>query len=206
MILQYLFYAQELFLSLRKRAGSCGLLSAELFNTSKKPSHSGTAEDYTVWRGRGEAPHSSAKNESDSSLKKSHVTAVMAHEIFRFFAVIFRRQNKSSFIQQKFPCHSGRGKENRIVCRACSRGKPLVPVVGVEPTWYCYQRILSPSRLPIPPYRLKRLPEEAGKITILFYHKTGDLSTRKNPHYEAEMILLPRIAASATLNVFATAI
>ncbi len=29
----------------------------------------------------------------------------------------------------------------------------LVPVVGVEPTRYRYQRILSPSRLPIPSYR-----------------------------------------------------
>ena len=29
----------------------------------------------------------------------------------------------------------------------------MVPVVGVEPTRYCYQRILSPSRLPIPTHR-----------------------------------------------------
>ena len=29
----------------------------------------------------------------------------------------------------------------------------LVPMVGVEPTRYCYQRILSPPRLPIPPHR-----------------------------------------------------
>ena len=29
----------------------------------------------------------------------------------------------------------------------------LVPVVGLEPTRYCYQRILSPSRLPIPSHR-----------------------------------------------------
>ena len=29
----------------------------------------------------------------------------------------------------------------------------MVPVVGVEPTRYCYLRILSPTRLPIPPYR-----------------------------------------------------
>lgn len=27
----------------------------------------------------------------------------------------------------------------------------VVPGVGVEPTWYCYRRILSPLRLPIPP-------------------------------------------------------
>ena len=30
----------------------------------------------------------------------------------------------------------------------------LVPVVGLEPTRYRYQRILSPSRLPIPSHRL----------------------------------------------------
>ncbi len=29
----------------------------------------------------------------------------------------------------------------------------MVPVVGLEPTRYCYQRILSPSRLPIPSHR-----------------------------------------------------
>ena len=29
----------------------------------------------------------------------------------------------------------------------------VVPVVGVEPTRYHYHRILSPARLPIPPYR-----------------------------------------------------
>lgn len=27
----------------------------------------------------------------------------------------------------------------------------MVPEVGLEPTWYCYQWILSPSRLPISP-------------------------------------------------------
>ena len=33
----------------------------------------------------------------------------------------------------------------------------LVPVVGLEPTQYCYQWILSPSCLPIPPYRHKNI-------------------------------------------------
>ena len=33
----------------------------------------------------------------------------------------------------------------------------LVPVVGLEPTRYRYQRILSPSRLPIPSHR-HRMP------------------------------------------------
>ena len=27
----------------------------------------------------------------------------------------------------------------------------LVPGTGIEPVWYCYHRILSPARLPIPP-------------------------------------------------------
>ena len=36
----------------------------------------------------------------------------------------------------------------------------LVPVMGVEPTRYRYQRILSPSRLPIPSHR---------HITFLLY-------------------------------------
>ena len=31
----------------------------------------------------------------------------------------------------------------------------LVPEVGLEPTRYCYQRILSPSRLPVPSFRRK---------------------------------------------------
>src|SRR5690606_37440068 len=29
----------------------------------------------------------------------------------------------------------------------------MVPKVGVEPTRYCYHRILSPARLPVPPLR-----------------------------------------------------
>ena len=36
--------------------------------------------------------------------------------------------------------------------KACS---DVVPVVGLEPTRYRYQRILSPSRLPIPSHRRK---------------------------------------------------
>ena len=32
-----------------------------------------------------------------------------------------------------------------------------MPVVGLEPTQYCYQWILSPSCLPIPPYRHKNI-------------------------------------------------
>ena len=32
-----------------------------------------------------------------------------------------------------------------------------VPMAGVEPARYCYQRILSPSRLPIPSHRLIKM-------------------------------------------------
>ena len=51
----------------------------------------------------------------------------------------------------------------------------LVPVVGVEPTRYCYQRILSPSRLPIPSHRLLfnfqlyYFTTPAGKKQVFFY-------------------------------------
>ena len=40
----------------------------------------------------------------------------------------------------------------------------LVPEVGLEPTRCRHQRILSPSRLPIPSFRLERL---------IFYHTFG---------------------------------
>ena len=43
----------------------------------------------------------------------------------------------------------------------------LVPVVGVEPTRYCYLRILSPTRLPIPPYRHIIAPDKSGTVCIL---------------------------------------
>ena len=47
----------------------------------------------------------------------------------------------------------------------------LVPVVGVEPTRYCYHRILSPARLPIPPYR---------HGILSYYTIVGDLFQVKN--------------------------
>ena len=37
----------------------------------------------------------------------------------------------------------------------------MVPGAGVEPAWYCYHRILSPARLPIPPLRHKDGDPEA---------------------------------------------
>ena len=48
---------------------------------------------------------------------------------------------------------------NTAISSVCKSDKgvqslsPLVPKVGLEPTRYCYQRILSPSRLPISPLR-----------------------------------------------------
>ena len=48
----------------------------------------------------------------------------------------------------------------------------LVPVVGVEPTRYCYLRILSPTRLPIPPYRrLIHSSITEWKNQVLFSHR-----------------------------------
>ena len=44
-------------------------------------------------------------------------------------------------------------KEKRLATELRARHL-LVPVVGVEPTRHCWQRILSPPRLPIPTYRL----------------------------------------------------
>ena len=46
--------------------------------------------------------------------------------------------------------------EGVLIKKKASKGvlsRLLVPVVGVEPTRYRYHRILSPARLPIPPYR-----------------------------------------------------
>lgn len=45
-------------------------------------------------------------------------------------------------------------KKESAPTRFARRGTRLVPVVGVEPTRRCRQRILSPPRLPIPTYRL----------------------------------------------------
>ena len=42
----------------------------------------------------------------------------------------------------------------KIIPRLLSGVLFLVPMAGVEPARYCYQRILSPSRLPIPSHRL----------------------------------------------------
>ncbi len=42
----------------------------------------------------------------------------------------------------------------------------LVPAAGVEPARYCYQRILSPSRLPIPSRRLILCRNSVYKYSI----------------------------------------
>ena len=46
----------------------------------------------------------------------------------------------------------------------------VVPVVGVEPTRCCHQRILSPSRLPIPTHR--HLPHGKPMRYFLLYSKS----------------------------------
>jgi hypothetical protein len=46
----------------------------------------------------------------------------------------------------------------------------MVPKAGIEPARYCYHRILSPARLPIPPLRHNLL----GKVIPL---KNGDPET-----------------------------
>ena len=51
------------------------------------------------------------------------------------------------------------------------RLKILVPVTGVEPVRCCHQRILSPSRLPIPSHR--HIFKTLGTTTQV---RTGDLS------------------------------
>ena len=43
-------------------------------------------------------------------------------------------------------CHAGSTRPFSVIRR-------MVPMEGLEPSWYCYQRILSPPRLPIPPHR-----------------------------------------------------
>ena len=45
----------------------------------------------------------------------------------------------------------------KIMPRLLSGALFLVPMAGVEPARYCYQRILSPSRLPIPSHRLIKM-------------------------------------------------
>ena len=45
----------------------------------------------------------------------------------------------------------------------------LVPVAGVEPARYCYQRILSPSRLPIPSHRRILLSNRINIVIFRFY-------------------------------------
>ena len=79
-----------------------------------------------------------------------------------------------------FFCH--RHKKTSEQSGLCS---DVVPVVGLEPTRCCHQRILSPSRLPIPSYRqirsllymtaagLARGGEENVKIPYHFVGRCG---------------------------------
>jgi hypothetical protein len=55
-----------------------------------------------------------------------------------------------------------------------------VPKVGIEPTRYCYHRILSPARLPIPPLRREQ------------YFKNGVLETIRtsDPLIKSQLLYL----------------
>ena len=50
----------------------------------------------------------------------------------------------------------------------CSYTPVMVPVIGVEPIRCCHRGILSPLRLPVPPYR--------HKFTEIVYHAQSHLS------------------------------
>ena len=50
----------------------------------------------------------------------------------------------------------------------------LVPEEGIEPTLHCWNRILSPARLPVPPFRLRsRLLRPLRTGIIPQVHTTG---------------------------------
>ena len=57
----------------------------------------------------------------------------------------------------------------------------MVPKAGIEPARYCYHRILSPARLPIPPLRhingvseAIRTPDPLIKSQLLYRLSYGD--------------------------------
>ncbi len=64
-----------------------------------------------------------------------------------------RHPSRSSVCVLKSSGGAGKWMANKKP-RMLSHSGPVVPVVGVEPTRCCHQRILSPSRLPIPTHRL----------------------------------------------------
>ena len=76
-----------------------------------------------------------------------------------------------------------RNKKNRHF-RICS----VVPVVGVEPTRYCYLRILSPTRLPIPPYRHGALTSVNAMYYSIHFVK-NQYVFQKNCRYNAYILL-----------------
>lgn len=50
----------------------------------------------------------------------------------------------------------------------------LVPVVGVEPTRHCWQRILSPPRLPIPAHRRILYPVKVKPAVCDLRYQPGE--------------------------------
>ena len=76
----------------------------------------------------------------------------------------------------------------------------LVPVVGLEPTRCCHQRILSPSRLPIPSHRQKRAFQKESPMELMVGIEPTTCSLRVNcsaiePHQHK--FSLPIIAHAA---------
>lgn len=85
--------------------------------------------------------------------------------------------------------------------KRCFTGLGKVPREGVEPSRYCYRRILSPLRLPIPPSRhiVRRL--FVGKIVLNHLKLCGQVkrifvNARKNPSVSKCRRPPPRAAKS----------
>ena len=59
----------------------------------------------------------------------------------------------------------------------------MVPMAGVEPARYCYQRILSPSRLPIPSHRPVQvtLYKKPSRFARTKFHRRLDRSLSRPP-------------------------
>ena len=72
----------------------------------------------------------------------------MPQAYFTFAKQIFHIEDISLVPQGTNFIEKGDCRSNRLF---------LVPVAGVEPARCCHQRILSPSRLPIPSHRLAQI-------------------------------------------------
>lgn len=77
-------------------------------------------------------------------------------------------------LQNRYPPKTRVNRQNKKTeprTRSASR-LSLVPVVGLEPTRYCYQRILSPSRLPFHHTGKNRHNQNCDRLKLyLFFQK-----------------------------------